>query len=42
MTIIDETPVRDPVVVEGDPADLADAARAADNGQAWPSWQFGY
>ena len=42
VTIIDETPVRDPVVVEGDPADLADAARAADNGQAWPSWQFGY
>ena len=34
MTIIDEMPVRDPVVVEGDPADLADAARAADNGQA--------
>ena len=24
MTIIDEMPVRDPVVVEGDPADLAD------------------
>lgn len=42
VTIIDEMPVRDPVVVEGDPADLADAARAADNGQAWPSWQFGY
>lgn len=42
VTIIDETPVRDPVVVEGDPADLADAVRAAENGQAWPSWQFGY
>ena len=26
MTIIDEMPVRDPVVVEGDPADLADTA----------------
>ncbi|AUC97536.1 hypothetical protein CWS35_27255 [Bradyrhizobium sp. SK17] len=42
VTIIDETPVCDPVVVEGDPAYLADAVRAADDGQAWPSWQFGY
>ncbi|WP_204307266.1 hypothetical protein, partial [Enterobacter hormaechei] len=42
VTIIDESPVRDPVVVEGDPAYLADAIRAADDGQAWPSWQFGY
>lgn len=42
VTIIDETPVRAPVVVEGDPANLADAIRAADDGQAWPSWQFGY
>jgi hypothetical protein len=42
VTIIDESPVRDPVVVEGDPAYLADAIRAADEGQAWPSWQFGY
>ena len=42
VTIIDETPVRAPVVVEGDPAYLADAIRAADDGQAWPSWQFGY
>ena len=42
VTIIDETPVRAPVVVEGDPANLADAVRAADDGQAWPSWQFGY
>lgn len=42
VTIIDETPVRDPVVVEGDTAYLADAVRAADDGQAWPSWQFGY
>ncbi len=42
VTIMDETPVRDPVVVEGDPAYLADAVRAADDGQAWPSWQFGY
>lgn len=42
VTIIDETPVRDPVLVEGNPADLDDAVRAADDGQAWPSWQFGY
>ncbi|MBN9532199.1 MAG: hypothetical protein J0H10_02440 [Alphaproteobacteria bacterium] len=42
VTIIDESPVRDPVVVEGDPAYLADAVHAADDGQAWPSWQFGY
>ncbi|RCI80647.1 hypothetical protein DNK03_03610 [Brucella anthropi] len=42
VTIIDECPVRDPVVVEGDPAYLADSIRAADDGQAWPSWQFGY
>ncbi|MHC1547941.1 hypothetical protein [Phyllobacterium sp. K27] len=42
VTIIDETPVRDPVVVEGDPAYLDDAVRAAADGQSWPSWQFGY
>nr|WP_291630776.1 MULTISPECIES: hypothetical protein [Hyphomicrobiales] len=42
VTVIDETPVRDPTVVEGDLADLADAVRAADDGQPWPSWQFGY
>ncbi len=42
VTIIDETPVRDPSVVEGDPAYLDDAVQAADDGQAWPSWQFGY
>lgn len=35
VTIIDETPVRDP-------ADLDDAVRAADDGQPWPSWQLGY
>jgi hypothetical protein len=35
VTIIDEAPVRDP-------AYLDDAVRAADDGQSWPSWQFGY
>ena len=42
VTVIDETPVRNPAVVEGDPAYLADAIAAADDGQSWPSWQFGY
>lgn len=42
VTVIDETPVRDPVVVEGDADYLADAVAAADDGQAWPSWRFGY
>jgi len=42
VAVIDETPVRDPIVVEGDPAYLDDAVRAADDGQSWPSWQFGY
>jgi hypothetical protein len=41
VTVIDETPVRDPIVVEGDESYLS-AAAAADDGQDWPSWQFGY
>ena len=42
VTVIDETPVADPTVVEGDAGYLAEAVAAADDGQAWPSWQFGY
>ncbi len=42
VTVIDETPVRDPTLVEGDAGYLAAAVAAADDGQAWPSWQFGY
>lgn len=42
VTVIDETPVREPTVVEGDPEYLAQAVAAADDGQDWPSWQFGY
>lgn len=42
VTVIDETPVRDPTVVEGDPSYLDEAVRTADDGQSWPSWQFGY
>ena len=42
VTVIDETPVADPTVVEGDASYLTEAIAAADDGQAWPSWQFGY
>lgn len=42
VTVIDETPVRDPVVVDGDASYLAEAVAAADDGQSWPSWRFGY
>ncbi|MFS8037420.1 hypothetical protein ACI7BZ_10730 [Xanthobacter sp. AM11] len=42
VTVIDETPVHDPTVVEGDTYYLAAAVAAADNGQPWPSWRFGY
>lgn len=42
VTVIDETPVRDPAVVEGDASYLTEALTAADDGQAWPSWSFGY
>jgi hypothetical protein len=41
VTVIDETPVRDPTVLEGDSAYLDDAVQASDDGQPWPSWQFG-
>ena len=42
VTIIDETPVRDPVLIDGDADDLEAAVAASDNGQSWPSWSFGY
>lgn len=41
VTVIDETPVRDPIFIEGDTEYLPEAVAAADDGQAWPSWQFG-
>ena len=41
VSVIDETPVRDPTFVDGDASYLADAVAAADDGQDWPSWQFG-
>jgi hypothetical protein len=40
VTVIDDT-VRDPTVVAGETAYLAEAVAAADDGQAWPSWEFG-
>lgn len=39
VTVIDETPVESPTVVEGDADYLEEAVKAADDGQ---SWQFGY
>lgn len=42
VVLIDETPVSNPTVVEGDPAYLDAAVAASDDGQSWPSWQFGY
>jgi hypothetical protein len=41
VTVLDETPVRDASLVEGDASYLAEALAAAEDGQAWPSWQFG-
>ena len=42
VTVIDETPVENPTVVEGDADYLEEAVKAADDGQPWPSWKFGY
>lgn len=42
VTVIDETPVRHPTLVDGDVAYLPEAVAAADDSQAWPSWRFGY
>lgn len=41
VTVIDETPVENPTVVERDADQLEEALEAADDGQPWPSWQFG-
>lgn len=42
VTVIDETPIRDPVLIEGEPADFSGAVREADASQTWPAWRFGY
>ena len=41
VTVIDETPVREASFVEGEATYLAEALAAAEDGQAWPSWQLG-
>lgn len=41
VAVVDETPVTDPVVVDGDPEYLPQALIEADD-QDWPSWRFGY
>lgn len=41
VMVIDETPIRDPTVVEGEAAYLDEAVTAANDGQAWPSWSIG-
>ena len=42
VTVIDETPVENPIFVEGHADYLDEAVKAADDGQSWPSWEFGY
>ncbi|WP_454621989.1 hypothetical protein [Bradyrhizobium cenepequi] len=42
VTVIDETPVKNSTVVEGHADYLEEAVKAANDGQSWPSWQFGY
>ena len=39
LTVMDETPVRDPTLVEGDAGYLPEAVVASDDGQPW---RFGY
>jgi hypothetical protein len=41
VTVIDDTPIRDPTVVEGEALYLGKAVVGANDGQAWPSWEFG-
>ena len=41
VTVIDETPVRAASLIEGEATYLPEALGAAEDGQAWPSWQFG-
>lgn len=41
VLVRDDTPVSNPVAVEGDSTYLAEAVEAADDGQDWPAWRFG-
>jgi hypothetical protein len=40
VTIIDSTPIRDPVLVSGSEDALEAAVKVADSLDAWPTWQF--
>ena len=42
VAVLDETPVTNPHAVEGDSTYLNEAVEAANDGQAWPAWRFGY
>jgi hypothetical protein len=42
VMVSDETPVENPTFVEGHADYLDEADNAADDGQSWPSWEFGY
>lgn len=42
VVVIDETPIHNPELVEGDAGSLAQAVTDANNGQPWPYWRFGY
>ncbi len=42
VTVIDETPIFDPTFVAGDSSYVEEAVNFANDGQTWPSWQFGY
>lgn len=42
VAVSDEALVCNPAVVDGDESDLPYAVAAANDAQAWPSWQFGF
>jgi hypothetical protein len=42
VTVIDETPIKEPTFVEGDAGYLEEAIAEADDGQEWPIWTFGH
>ncbi len=42
VVILDNTPISAPTLIDGDADYLEEAVNWANDGQAWPSWQFGY
>ena len=42
VVVIDDTPISNPTLVEGDCNYIPEAVNYANDGQAWPSWRFGY